>query len=426
MNQVYNQIYDIPATGPWKLPPLYKPSAIGRTRYWTIEFDGVENIIVKHGYCEGKEQVEVKQVKTNSTGRSIFEQAKIKGLSEYETKKRKNEYSTNPDQEQVLNNLMRGKNWEGINKDKPLKQTEPITCYPVVVSPKLDGHRCSVHLMNNKVMMLSSGNKEKEFFISLKEELYYLLLFLPDGTRLDGELYNHDAKFNDIQSAATQSVNIDNEKQDLIQYHIFDLFFPRDFAPETVPASKYGNCSGPYYEDRIAILTKAVNTMNDYLDNQNINRPSHIFFINIAIANNAQEVEDITKYYLSLKFEGSIIRYIGCYLQPGDKWKSLYNHTSRSTSILKHKPTCDGEGLVVNVVDSEGSERGFGLLVLDYKGHQFKMRTGSEQWRAYILNNPQSVIGQYVKFIMKEETHNGIPREPQFHSFRPIEDMRFD
>jgi len=91
---------------------------------------------------------------------------------------------------------------------------------PFLIQPKLDGERCRALITSSGVLLVSS---EKNIISSVPHinEAVEKMGF-PEGTELDGELYNHDMGFNDIHSIVSRKVLMHDEAS-LMHFHIFDI-----------------------------------------------------------------------------------------------------------------------------------------------------------------------------------------------------------
>ena len=114
--------------------------------------------------------------------------------------------------------------WKGIMKCVPFdekrlnKWTPPYIC-----QPKFDGVRCraiplTTSLKSNEYLLLSSEENIIYSVPHINRELSLLSL----QCELDGELYHHGMKFEDIVSITSRTVNL-HEDYNLMQFHIFDV-----------------------------------------------------------------------------------------------------------------------------------------------------------------------------------------------------------
>lgn len=103
----------------------------------------------------------------------------------------------------------------------------------VIVQPKLDGERCRAFWDFERkewVLVSSEGNE----FLSVPhigKELEEL--GIPHSYHLDGELYIHNATFNDIHSIVSRKVHRHLDASSM-EYHVFDLLMQIPMAERTV------------------------------------------------------------------------------------------------------------------------------------------------------------------------------------------------
>jgi len=112
--------------------------------------------------------------------------------------------------------------WRGIMKAYPFEEKRLAKWQPpYIVQPKYDGVRCRA---------VSTGTRRGYYFLLSSEEnvifsvphINEALDRLGIDTELDGELYCHEMKFEEIVSITSRTVNIHPDHR-RIDFHVFDV-----------------------------------------------------------------------------------------------------------------------------------------------------------------------------------------------------------
>jgi ATP-dependent DNA ligase len=194
--------------------------------------------------------------------------------------------------------------------------------FDYILQPKLDGIRCYIRYINNKVKLFSRNGKpihivylEEQFNIIFKNKKYRSIIF-------DGELYKHKTPLQDIYSMSRNP----NTK---LQYHIFDCY-------DTL------NPSYTFYQRRNILLSLKLKLV-----------PSHI------VTNS-----NIKKLYSIYKsFEGIILR----------KVNAPYYIGKRSPNIIKIKRLQDSEFKLISYTTGINRNKDFPIPIFETKNSvQFK------------------------------------------------------
>ena len=194
--------------------------------------------------------------------------------------------------------------------------------WPVLVQPKLDGERmralCSGIL--HDPLLLSSTESNIVSVPHIKKELSELRTFM----EFDGELYQHGADFNKIQSKVGRSVYLHSEHEE-ISYHVFDIISDQMQINRTTILERF-------FSDREFQYLKLV--------------PSELCY-------DMNQIMDIYKKYLSEGYEGIIIRHI----------HAKYER-KRSRFIMKFKPKKTDIYQIVEIIEGTGDHAGPGNTLL--------------------------------------------------------------
>lgn len=388
---IYKITDDIPrGLEGWSLTPLYKRNVNGVMLFWQISFDGVKNeILMTHGHMDGKIRTDRSIVEMNQSNRDIHEQSILDIKQKYKLKYRNECYR--PAGESIPENKepMLAATW---NPDKTKLR------YPVAVQPKLDGERMIVKMGNNELLYRKRSNREinhlKQIF---DNELKKFIELIPYNIELDGELYIHGLKLNQIQKIIKNEINISEHVNKLIYYiFTFNIVDPLPF------------------DKRNELLTSA---WNSYILEYGI--PKNFSILDTRICNNKNEIFTIHKYYIENNFEGTMIYKLANDAN-NEKYiaESLYK-SGRSNNLLKHKDFFDEEGIVVGVHTNTGTVKGLVFSIKIPNGKELDMELSMKESEKIIyMNDPKLAIGRKVTYKYQEYSEYEIPRFAVVKCFR--------
>lgn len=267
--------------------------------------------------------------------------------------------------------------WKGIMKcypfeEKRLAKWEP----PYIVQPKYDGVRCrAIPLDNGEFMLLSS---EENTIFSVPHINKVLSDNYPPW-ELDGELYRHGMKFEEIVSITSRTVNLHPYYSE-INFHIFDVV--RENQSQAVRLS-------------------AINTLKIH---------PGIVVAPYWICNTFNEVMRAYDYILEDGYEGIIVRH---FFAPYVR--------KRSTYVMKFKPKKEDEYEILGYqeeISINGVPKGrLGALVCrSGDGQQFNVGTGfNDEMRVLLWNSKESLIGKIARVQYQHlTTGKQVPRFPVF------------
>jgi len=205
---------------------------------------------------------------------------------------------------------------------------------------KLDGCRALAYFTNDCSMLFSPQDniinsvptilKQLDGIFSLYKEQ------LKNNFCLDGEIYNHNWKLQDIHGALNRVNNYHPQESDL-NYYIFDCFFYKKDDLDIVEKDKY--CMRRLYRDTI-VEDIAIHTYFRQV-------ASNIFILKDFFIHSYQDVLDFTKNALDEGYEGSIIR----------SHTNIYTRGKRVSTALKFKPHQTMKCLIVKInqaIDKNG------------------------------------------------------------------------
>ncbi|AGH32094.1 ATP-dependent DNA ligase [Vibrio phage 11895-B1] len=347
---------------------LYGEPKNGSAKQWSVYVDGCK-VIVEWGRVGGKLQTKETTCTSKNVGKVNESTPEQQALLEAEAKWTK----------QYDNKLYRLtiKEAESVGKCLPMlaidgsKKPEKIK-YPCDIMPKLDGVRCMVFLEDGGVKAISRQGKSYPLHEELREELQFLLE-RNNYDRLDGELYIHGMKLQNIVSAVR---SVDNPKHTDMQFHVFDV-------PSDESWSK----------------RKQTMLMEDSE------------FVKWVVANqceNEDQLKQSVGQYMELGYEGTIVRNL--------KGKYEYNH--RSNDLIKVKIMQDSEAKVVGCREDKNGE---GVLTCEWQGVTFDVKMkGSHEERLFI--EQEKLIGQWINFSFQALTEDGRPQFPVGNYVRECDD----
>jgi DNA ligase-1 len=202
----------------------------------------------------------------------------------------------------------------------------------------------------------------------IKSELKQLLKIYPD-IKLDGELYIHGTKLQDIIH------HLRTTKSTQLCYHVYDL---------AVENSKQWNRT-----NRIDHMRKVFNTFQ------------YIKFVDTPLC---QNINDITLFDTNIRkegYEGSIIR----------TYQGDYDFGFRSNDLLKLKTTLSEDFIIVgHTIKDNSNNEDFVLICETSRGKTFEVKPhGTVEQRLTMLDNIDSLIGLKAQLEFFEYTKDMIP-----------------
>lgn len=307
------RVDELPTCKPWYYIPLYKLTNTGEMNSWQIGSNCTGKIIIKEE--DNIDEIEVEN------GKEIYEARKAY------RKKYKEGYRPAGSENVKLIKGMKGHEY----KTRSIKKEQ----WPVYTQPKINGIRMLCNEINKDIKMRSWLNNEYKNLTHLKTEIEEFFQYLPKNSTLDGELYNHQLKFNDIVSAV-KTVNREHKYLKYIKYYIFDI----DYESNTERIS---------FEKRYELL---VNAYTRYVEDREIDGknkyPETIFIVQCSIAIDENSVISQHDEHVKNGYEGIMIKKISNGYPEGSKFynESLYKQ-SKCNNILKYKNFRDDEGKIL-------------------------------------------------------------------------------
>lgn len=361
---------EIPTTDKWCLPILYIKDKKDKVRQWQIGFDG-GSLMTHAGQLDGKMRQTVSKVKVNTSGRNLRQQAHLQAMAKYRNKTREGYGKSSTSASKAIKPALA----EDYSSDK-------IVSWPVMVQPKLDGVRVTIHLKESKVVFQSRNNMNYRLG-HLIEDCEKILKQLPNGSILDGEIYNHELGFDYISGIIRRTD--DHPELNQLQFWMYDI---------QLPDSKMS------YIERFSIMQKL------------IGESKTLKLIQAGYASDDSKVREYHTYFTSIGYEGVMVK----------KLEAPYVN-GRSNNMMKYKTFIDKEMKIIGVEEAKGNEAGTALLVVeDSEKRSIRIRPcGEFNTRANMLLNPSTVIGKLATVKFQNYTQNGLPRFPTIVSIRDYE-----
>lgn len=348
---------------------LYNTNSKGNKIIWKIQVENkgdFSEIITETGQIDGKLTKHIKKIsKGKNIGKKNSTTHFIQAIKEAQSKWNKRKLTTE------LNTIIKPMLAQNF------KDFKHKLSFPVFVQPKLDGYRCVFNPNTNKFYTRNS----KEF-----NNLDYLLkelTHIPKNIILDGELYNHNLKFEEL-GALRKNKNNNNEQNKNFQYHIYDLI---DLSDSTKK-----------FSERFSLLKNLLNNTN------------YIKIVDTFTVNNENEINDFHNLNLQNNYEGTMIRN-----------NSLYKMNFRSYDLLKLKNFDDDEFKIIGFEEESDSLTNDKMIIFICETkHKKSFKIGSKgtkkerkEFLEKVKNNPENYIGKFLTVQYFGFTDNGIPRFPK-------------
>lgn len=366
-----------------KFPKLYKTSSTGKELEWEIsvlteDVSGQSPAILRvvYGQVDGKLQT---NDLTISKGKNIgkanettpYQQASSEAASKWQKQLDKC-YSIERGGASKSLSPMLAHSYEDYG--------HKIT-FPSFVQPKLDGVRCVATKEKNCISLKSRQGKE---FVGLNHIRQELLAEMRNGETWDGELYNPSITFQKLISL----VKKDQPESIQVQYHIYD------------------NIADSSFEERICRFVPEEGMLQFW-------GRYHLAAVTTLTVHSHEEIKSRQREFISLGYEGAIVRVADC------KYKAGH----RSQQLLKVKSWIDAEFTIIDVRPDIHGTQGIFICKTD-NGGVFDVRIkGEDCEREYILQNPKEFIGKplTVKFFEWTTSESPVPRFPVGLSVRNYE-----
>jgi DNA ligase-1 len=347
---------------------LYGVDKTGGVKQWSVWTED-SIIFVSHGKLDGKLQTKTTTCKPKNVGRSNEttpeQQASLEAQSKWNKQLDKYYRETIEEAEELLT--------EGVMLAQDYSKKPHLLEEEFYVSPKLDGLRVKTTFVLGEPVWNSRGGKTYPVPSHLITELK--ALNEAGYAVLDGEAYIHQVKLQKIQSCVKKA----NELTPRVTYQIFDI-----------PALSFT------WNDRLAMLNSMSTTISQDREK----------YTSVAVVDQMkcykENLDDILGEYLSLGFEGVMMRNLG--------GEYLFQN-KRSNDLLKYKIMFDSECRVISCVEDKNK---LGLFTVEWTNPdggvtvQFALSmNGTQEENGYEKLSQR--IGDWITFKYQDLTEDGVP-----------------
>lgn len=255
--------------------------------------------------------------------------------------------------------------------------------YPCLAQPKFDGHRCIAIVDERGKCTLWTRSRKP--IVSMPHIVSTVEALGLNGTKLDGELYNHD--YRDRFEELTSFIRDSSVKPgaEVVQYHVYDIV----------------NLQQQWFR---------TNTLR--IIGMGLPEESPIVIVETIEAANEEELMDAFGRFLAAGYEGAMAR----------NRDGLYQENRRSTDLIKIKEFVDDEFEVVGVEEGRGKLAGCaGAFIYKTKsGAEFKAKLmGELEGLRKYFEDPTLAVGRQLTVRYQGLTKkNGVPRFPVAMRFR--------
>lgn len=347
-----------PASINWRFIPLYKFSLTENVKYWQIGRKNANTLEVRWGDVDSDDNLYATEIEVNPD--DALKIARRKYKDKYKEGYRPGE----------IRNTEFSKGMKGVDyKESSIKS------WPVYTQPKLNGIRMLCNDGNGETLVMRSWlNNQYKHLLHIQHELKEFFEYLPLGSMLDGELYNHKLTFSEITSAV-KTIKSVHPNLDKISYWIFDINYE---DPNYRPP----------YEDRYALLVSAYAKYIEDLEKI----PTTFSIVQSDIAFNHQDIINQHDKHVRNGFEGIMIKKISNGSRKGINYtRSLYT-PGKNTNIMKFKNFIDEEAIIIASYSDN-------ILVRDKNGNEFNLNIVGD-------------VGKQVTYRYLDKSKEGLPINP--------------
>ena len=343
---------------------LYKADARGVVRIWKIHIIREHNRLeILHGIYGGSMQQQSESVEENLSGRSIEEQLVLRRNSRVNKQLDKG-YRYSPQEARDFTNQ------NALNLPKPMlaqQFTKHFTELPseAFLQHKYNGHRCLIGKTEAGAVFAYSRNGK--YILSINHILAELGCRLLPGVILDGELYIHGRKLQEL----TSLIKCTQTDSNLLEFVCYDVMLDKG------------------YSERHEFIKSRY-------DDLNYTKVARTFFAD------GRSVKQLLDLSIRAGYEGLVVRLGG----------EGYAAGTRSRSLLKLKQCFDGEFLVIGV---EQSKDGWAILkCLAQSGAVFKTSApGTMEQKHEVWANRDKYLNRVITVEFFELTKDGVPFHPR-------------
>ena len=377
---------------------LYGKSKTDKIKKWSIcviKEDDRVFIHTTHGYVDGKQNTDVKEIKegknigkANET--SIFNQAVSEARSDWNKKKDKNYRETIEELEKedglALLPMLALKYKDCIHKLK----------FPCCAQIKLNGVRClAKKISETKIEFTSRTGKAWKTLAHIEKQL---LPILKIGEVLDGEIYNHDLDLHEIVSRVTDYQARLTEELEYWVYDVVDAtltFEERNYLYNFVLPQRNSKVTPVFDQDRF------------------ITHYGQIKFVESVELDDNTTIDFWHDKFVELGYEGLILRNkAGMYRLGG----------YRSSDLLKYKKFIDEEFEIISYEQADGTQIGcIKFVCINHHDPEKKKNNGTfTVVPKYTLKKRREMFLNWKLYIGKKLTVRYFNLTPDNVPFHPV------
>lgn len=252
--------------------------------------------------------------------------------------------------------------------------------FPCDVQPKLDGVRCTARRVGKEVELLSYGGLK--YTVPHISEM--LRAVVPDGVVLDGELYSHGLRLQEIISLAKRN----RRASECLRFNVFDCIrLAADGSP--MPDSWKSR------RLRLATINEACGYQLNLVETMN--------------ANSAEEVVNYHNEKVAAGYEGCIVR----------NHKGVYKFNHRGWDMMKFKDFQDDEFEVIGVIADKRGAAIIECITTDGQKFSCPLCIPLEEQKL-VARTAQHWIGMMLKVRFLYYSEDGVPILPKGICKRPV------
>ena len=309
---------------------------------WTVE----DHLFIEHGKLKGKMQLKEEVVEGKNQGRSNetsgSQQAELEAQSRINKQIDRGYRADKEDLQEIPLLPMLASDY--------LKQGHRIK-YPCAISPKLDGVRCLAIRHKDHVELKSRGGKP--YAVQHLQSNLEAMMF--EGEIWDGEIYYHGKYLEEITSAVKKV----NDLTSHLSFIVFDVV------------------DG---ENKFIDRLEQVDALR-----QSYAGEQYVKFLKYDIAHNEEDMKSLHKDYVSLGYEGAMIR----------NMIGVYESGKRSADLQKYKEFLDSEFKITGVLEDRNGNAVFQVWD-DLAQAHFNVTYGDFEQRKYQLAHPDEFVGKWL------------------------------
>lgn len=376
-----------------KLSTLYQRGKGGEVRLWRTWTEG-STVWSESGVQGGKLTRSSYVAKPTNEGRanarSASEQADFEAKAEWQKKLNRKYSETVPPEDQTHENMPMLAQYFFVKGSPGVLTTHAKKIkWPVDVQVKFDGVRAKARRVGREIKLFPRSGQLDECY-DAKHIIQQLDAWLPEDMELDGELYVHGKKLQEITSLAKRFRVPDST---VLNYHVYDI--PMFQGDRTKPWTMRRKLLESVVTESASVkVAKTVTVKHTEGDDG---------------------VVSLFRRFRERGFEGAMVR-----LHDG-----LYECGHRSKSLLKVKEHLDDEFEVIGCEEGVGKDVGTAKFVCVTKdGKEFRARMrGTIDERRRFWADRKLYIGKMLTVSFMRWTEEGNLQEPVGEVFRESRDL---